>query len=141
MARIKLGNDWPFSVSKKDLLIEAVKGSGPGGQKRNKTSSGIRLTHLPTGISVRSDEQRMQSQNLKSAWKKLCAKLVPLMLAASKTEIYKEELEKERIRTYNERDNRILDTRLEGECFEYSDVLKSDGLNKIIEKLKLIRNN
>ena len=65
--RYKLGNKWPYQVTKADLKIQHVRGSGPGGQKRNKTYSGVRITHLPTGISTRSDELCSQSGNLSLA--------------------------------------------------------------------------
>lgn len=50
---------------------DATRGSGPGGQKRNKTSSAIRLTHLPTGISVRAEDSRSQKSNRKAALARL----------------------------------------------------------------------
>ena len=50
---------------------EAFRASGPGGQKRNKTSSAIRLTHVPTGISVIANESRQQSANRQRALERL----------------------------------------------------------------------
>jgi len=50
---------------------EAFRASGPGGQKRNKTSSAIRLTHLPTGISAIANESRKQSVNREQALARL----------------------------------------------------------------------
>lgn len=50
-----------------ECRLEAFRGSGPGGQKRNKTSSAVRLVHEPTGLSVRSEESRSQKSNRKSA--------------------------------------------------------------------------
>lgn len=51
--------------------LDATRGSGPGGQKRNKTSSAIRLTHVPTGISVRAEDSRSQKSNRKAALARL----------------------------------------------------------------------
>lgn len=51
--------------------FEAFRGPGPGGQKRNKTSSAVRLTHLPTGISVIAGESRSQPQNRAKALRRL----------------------------------------------------------------------
>lgn len=51
--------------------LEAFRGSGPGGQKRNKTSSAVRLVHLPTNLSVRSEESRSQMSNRRSALMRL----------------------------------------------------------------------
>jgi hypothetical protein len=50
---------------------DGIRGSGPGGQKRNKTSSAVRLTHAPSGISVRAEEERSQSSNRKLAAERL----------------------------------------------------------------------
>src|SRR3954452_11885492 len=54
---------------------DAFRGSGPGGQKRNKTSSSVRLTHAPTGISVIAGESRSQVENKARAIKRLKMKL------------------------------------------------------------------
>ena len=50
---------------------DAFRGSGPGGQKRNKTSNSMRLTHLPTGISVIASESRSQAENKMRALRRL----------------------------------------------------------------------
>jgi protein subunit release factor B len=52
--------------------------SGPGGQHRNKTASGVRLTHPPTGVSVTATERRSQSQNRSAAMERLRERLRPL---------------------------------------------------------------
>jgi peptide chain release factor len=52
-----------------------VRGSGPGGQKINKTSSTVWLLHRPTGIEVRCQRERSQAANREFAWVELCAKL------------------------------------------------------------------
>lgn len=59
-----------MSLDKKQLKIERIRGSGPGGQNRNKVASCVRITHIPTGISVRIDG-RDQAKNLKMAEKEL----------------------------------------------------------------------
>jgi ribosome-associated protein len=61
--------------SESDLLITHTKGSGPGGQNRNKRQSGVRVVHLPTGISVLATERRSQKQNLDAAIERLDEKL------------------------------------------------------------------
>ena len=54
-----------------DVVITHVRGSGPGGQNRNKRWSGVRLVHLPTGIQVVATERRSQAQNLSMAFERL----------------------------------------------------------------------
>ncbi len=61
-----------------DVKVEFFKAGGPGGQHRNKTETGVRLTHLPTGIVVTATERRSQSQNLAVARDRLAARLVAL---------------------------------------------------------------
>lgn len=58
--------------------VEPFKGSGPGGQHRNKTESGIRLLHRPTGIAVQASERRSQAQNLGVALERLRDELAKL---------------------------------------------------------------
>lgn len=58
-----------------DCRFDAFRGSGPGGQKRNKTSSAIRLTHLPTKIHVVAGESRSQVENKQRAIRRLKLKL------------------------------------------------------------------
>ncbi len=58
-----------------DVVLTTFKSSGPGGQKKNKTESSVRLQHLPTGIIVVATESRSQAQNRKTAWMRLMVKL------------------------------------------------------------------
>jgi hypothetical protein len=58
-----------------DCRFDAFRGPGPGGQKRNKTSNSIRLTHLPTGIHVLAGESRSQAENKRRAVRRLKLRL------------------------------------------------------------------
>jgi len=60
---------------KKNIEITYLKGSGPGGQNRNKRMSGVRAQHIPTGITVLATERRSQKQNLEMALLRLEEKL------------------------------------------------------------------
>jgi peptide chain release factor len=58
-----------------DVTERFVRGSGPGGQKINKTSSTVHLRHEPTGVEVRVQRERSQAANRERAWEELCEKL------------------------------------------------------------------
>jgi len=58
-----------------DIRIDFFRASGPGGQHRNKSETGVRLTHLPTGIVVTATESRSRHINLRQAFVRLEAKL------------------------------------------------------------------
>lgn len=59
----------------KDCRVEFTRGSGPGGQHRNKVETVVRLTHLPTGIVVTGSEHRSQARNRQAALERLAKKL------------------------------------------------------------------
>ena len=67
-----------------DLEITHVKGSGPGGQNRNKRMSGVRVRHLPTGLTVTATERRSQPQNLSAALERLEEKIARYFYRAPK---------------------------------------------------------
>ena len=126
---------WPDDVTKKDLRIDTFRGSGPGGQHRNKTDSAVRITHLPTGTAAVSQSERSQHINKRLAFRQLCAKLLPLM----KREIQRERYAAghERVRTYHEPEQRVTDKRLPGEQWRYCDVVDGDAFGEIVEALRL----
>lgn len=59
----------------KDLRIDYFRGSGPGGQHRNTSETGVRITHLPTGVAVTATESRSRHMNLQRAMARLEEKL------------------------------------------------------------------
>ncbi len=123
---------WPGNVDKSQLRIEYYRGSGAGGQKRNKTSSACRITHVPTGLAATCEAGRSQSQNRATAFKKLCYKLVPLMKAEQVKERYPST---ERVRTYHERRGKVTDHRTEKD-YPYNQVLDGD-LDKLLRDLAI----
>ena len=93
-----------MSINKEDIKVERIRGSGPGGSNRNKVSSCIRVTHIPTGITVTIDA-RNQHQNLCVALKELELRLKQLK-ADKKAQVKKEDRDykihnTKVIRTYN----------------------------------------
>ncbi len=85
-----------ISISEVDERF--VRGSGPGGQKINKTSSTVWLRHRPTGIEVRCQEQRFQSDNRESAWNDLCDRLEARARASKAEAVQKREKQRRRTR-------------------------------------------
>ncbi len=63
---------------KKEVIVETYRSRGPGGQRKNKTETAVRLTHLPSGITVVATEHRSQTQNRKLAFERLQKRLLKL---------------------------------------------------------------
>lgn len=79
--------DSEYEIKHDDLKIETFKSSGPGGQYVNKTESAVRITHLPTGIVITSQTERLQGKNKENAMKILSAKLHQLKQERHKKEL------------------------------------------------------
>jgi protein subunit release factor B len=71
-----------LGIREDDLEESFIRGTGPGGQKINKTSSTVVLVHVPTGIEVRCQRERSQDQNRRVAREELCNKLEAKLTAA-----------------------------------------------------------
>jgi protein subunit release factor B len=67
-----------MSLKEKDLAISFFRSSGPGGQKKNKTETAVRIRHLPTGIVVTATESRSRTVNLGRAFERLEARIEAL---------------------------------------------------------------
>jgi len=76
-----------IKIKDEDLKLDTFRSSGPGGQYVNKRESAVRITHLPTGITVSSQSERLQGLNKDKAMKVLFAKLYQLREAENKEEL------------------------------------------------------
>ncbi len=65
-------------ILKNQVIVETYRSSGPGGQRKNKTETSVRLTHLPSGITVVATEYRSQAQNRRLAFERLRERLLRL---------------------------------------------------------------
>jgi len=101
-------------MNKSELKIEYMRGTGAGGQRKNKVATACRITHIPSGLSAYSD-QRMQKDSRKSAMKDLLKKL-GLRKDAKRAEAKKKRRDhaihnEERIRTYDFKKGIVIDHR------------------------------
>jgi peptide chain release factor 1 len=136
--------DVEVQLEEKDLKIDVMRSTGPGGQSVNTTDSAVRITHLPSGIVVAMQDEKSQLQNKQKALRVLRARLyeserekqLAEVAAARRSQIGSGE-RAEKIRTYNYPENRVTDHRikltlhrldrvLEGELEEITDALQSE---------------
>ena len=120
-------------IDPKDLEIDTYRASGAGGQHVNKTSSAIRITHLPTGVVVTCQDERSQHKNRDKAMSVLRARLFEMKLN-EQTEAMAENRKaqvgsgdrSERIRTYNFPQGRVTDHRINLTLYQLDAVLGGD---------------
>jgi protein subunit release factor B len=70
--------DTDLDILQRQVIIETYRSRGPGGQRKNKVETAVRLTHLPSGIKVAATEQRSQSDNRRVAFERLRERLIKL---------------------------------------------------------------
>lgn len=132
-----------IDIDPKDIRTDVYRSSGAGGQHINKTSSAVRMTHLPTGIVVAMQDERSQQQNREKAMKILRARVYDYYESQNQS-AYDENRKSavgtgdrsERIRTYNYPQNRVTDHRI-GLTLNKLDKIMNGDLEEIIDALIL----
>jgi peptide chain release factor 1 len=112
---------WPKDVRRTDLRVDFYRGSGPSGQNRNKRDTACRIMHLPTGTVASAQDERTQEANRRLAFRRLAAKLEPLMRTAARAP--REARPLVRVRTYNALRGAAVDHRAPGTRFDLAAVM------------------
>lgn len=130
-----------FDIDENDLKIDTFRSSGAGGQHINKTSSAIRITHLPSGMVVECQDERSQHKNKEKAMKVLRSRLYEIEKEKHDAEISGERRAQvgtgnrnERIRTYNYPQGRVSDHRIGLTLYKLEQILNGD-LDELIDAL------
>ncbi len=133
--------DVEIEINPADLKIDTFRSSGAGGQHVNKTSSAIRITHLPTGMVVECQDERSQHKNKDKAMKVLRSRLYNEKLEEQNRQIAAERKSQvgtgdrsERIRTYNYPQGRVTDHRIGLTLYKLEEILNGD-LQEILDTL------
>ncbi len=128
-------------IDDKDLRIDVYRASGSGGQHINKTESAVRITHIPSGIVVATQDGRSQIQNREKAMNILYAKLLQFEVDKHNSEISEQRKSlvgsgdrSEKIRTYNFPQSRVTDHRIGLTLYRIDDVMQG-ALDLVIEPL------
>ncbi len=134
------------NINKADLRVDTFRSSGAGGQHVNKTESGVRFTHIPTGVVAESMDSRSQHKNREIALGRLIAKIQESRvqqhhdsIAASRRSMVGSGDRSEKIRTYNFPQNRLTDHRINLTLYNLDAIMNGD-IEDIIEKLRVAEN-
>ena len=134
-------DDVEIDINPNDLQIDTFRSSGAGGQHINKTSSAIRITHLPTGMVVECQDERSQYKNKDKALKVLKSRLLKIEQDKQNAEISENRKSQvgsgdrsEKIRTYNFPQSRVTDHRIGLTLYKLDDILNGN-IDEIIDAL------
>ena len=133
-----------LKIKETDLRIDVFRAGGPGGQSVNTTDSAVRITHIPTGLSVSQQDEKSQHKNKAKGMKILRARLYDLERSRIDQERSKERKNKigtgdrsERIRTYNFPQGRVTDHRINLTLHKLEEFLEGEIFDEMIESLTL----
>ncbi len=133
-----------LKISENDLRIDVFRAGGPGGQSVNTTDSAVRITHIPSGLSVSQQDEKSQHKNRAKGMKILRARLYELERSRIDKERSADRKSKigtgdrsERIRTYNFPQGRVTDHRINLTLHKLEEFLEGEAFDEIIEPLSL----
>ena len=133
--------DVDIEIKSEDLSVETLRASSKGGQHANTTSSAVRMTHIPTGITV-SVSSRSQHQNRAQALDVMRSRLYEAereKLDSARSSERKDQVgsgdRSERIRTYNFPQGRVTDHRINLTLYKLDKVLSGEALDEIVDAL------
>lgn len=136
-----------INIRKEDLKVDTFRSSGAGGQHVNKTESGVRFTHLPSGIVAESTDGRSQIKNREIAMQRLYSKIYEHQKQQHESEIANARKSlvgsgdrSEKIRTYNYPQNRVTDHRINLTLYNLDGIVNGGNLDEIIEALQIAEN-
>jgi peptide chain release factor 1 len=128
-----------IQIDPKDLRVDTFCSSGPGGQSVNTTYSAVRITHIPTGLVVSQQDEKSQIKNRAKAMKVLRSRLYEIEMRKQQEAIARDRRSQvgsgdrsEKIRTYNFRENRITDHRVNYTMYQLTNALDGD-LSELID--------
>jgi peptide chain release factor 1 len=131
-------------INDSDLRIDVFRAGGPGGQSVNTTDSAVRITHIPTGISVSQQDEKSQHKNKAKGMKILRSRIYELERSRIDQERSKDRKTKigtgdrsERIRTYNFPQGRVTDHRINLTLHKLEEFLEGEVFDEMIETLTL----
>ena len=133
-----------LKINDSDLRIDVFRSGGPGGQSVNTTDSAVRITHIPTGLSVSQQDEKSQHKNKAKGMKILRSRLYELERSRIENERSKDRKSKigtgdrsERIRTYNFPQGRVTDHRINLTIHKLAEFLEGEVFDEMIESLTL----
>jgi len=133
-----------LKINDTDLRIDVFRAGGPGGQSVNTTDSAVRITHIPTGLSVSQQDEKSQHKNKAKGMKILRARLYELERSRIDQERSQDRKTKigtgdrsERIRTYNFPQGRVTDHRINLTLHKLDEFLEGEVFDEMIESLTL----